>query len=142
MVIDPIQFILVEPEVKRIGWGVVKFSDLVQDVEVVPDKEDSRSLNITIKKSPSASTGKPAIRLNSVFTFDDHIRCMAAKQHLVRARDRARRMKLEKIAQILDVVTNSSNNNSVNAKNYNGGMNSDSISHISYSLGGGKIFFI
>ena len=33
-------------------------------------------------------SGKPEIRLNSVFTFDDHIRCMAAKQHLVRARER------------------------------------------------------
>ena len=110
LVIDPIQFILVEPEVKRIGWGVVKFSDLIQDVEVTPEKEDSRSLNITIKKSNL--NGTPVIVLNSVFTFDDHIRCMAAKQHLVRARDRARRMKLEKIAQLLDI---SSNNNSSTA---------------------------
>ena len=90
---------------KRIGWGIVKFSDLIQDVEVSPDKEDSRSLNINIKKSSSTS-GKAEIVLNSVFTFDDHIRCMAAKQHLVRARDRARRMKLEKIAQLLDINTN------------------------------------
>ena len=30
LVIDPIQFILVEPEVKRIGWGIVKLSDLIQ----------------------------------------------------------------------------------------------------------------
>jgi hypothetical protein len=29
-VIDQVQFILVEPEVKRIGWGIVKFSDLIQ----------------------------------------------------------------------------------------------------------------
>lgn len=71
---------------KRIGWGIVKFSDLIQDVEVSPDKEDSRSLNITIKKT--SLSGKPEIVLNSVFTFDDHIRCMAAKQHLIRARDR------------------------------------------------------
>ena len=34
-------------------------------------------------------SGKPEIRLNSVFTFDDHIRCMASKQHLVRARERS-----------------------------------------------------
>lgn len=33
LVIDPIQFILVEPEVKRIGWGIVKFSDLIQVIE-------------------------------------------------------------------------------------------------------------
>ncbi|CAF0812788.1 unnamed protein product [Brachionus calyciflorus] len=114
LVIDPIQFILVEPEVKRIGWGIVKFSDLIQDVEVTPDKEDSRSLNITIKKS--SLTTKPNIVLNSTFTFDDHIRCMAAKQHLVRARDRARRMKLEKIAQLLDFSTSNNTNNSQNAQ--------------------------
>ncbi len=30
LVIDPVQFILVEPEVNRIGFGVVKFSELVQ----------------------------------------------------------------------------------------------------------------
>jgi protein CLEC16A len=88
MVIDPIQFILVEPEVKRIGWGIVKFSDLIQDVEVTPDKEDSRSLIITIKKAPTNLHGKPQMILNSTFTFDDHIRCMAAKQHLIRARER------------------------------------------------------
>jgi protein CLEC16A len=85
---DPIQFILVEPEVKRIGWGVVKFCDLIQDVEVSPDREDSRSLNISIKKSNPGNNGKPEIVINSVFTFDDHIRCMAAKQHLVKSRDR------------------------------------------------------
>ena len=70
-------------------------------MEVSPDKEDSRSLNITIKKS--TQSGKSNILLNSTFTFDDHIRCMAAKQHLVRARDRARRMKLEKISQLLNL---------------------------------------
>ena len=50
LVIDPVQFVLVEPEVRRIGWGVVKFADLVQDVEVAADKEDSRSLAISIRK--------------------------------------------------------------------------------------------
>jgi len=131
LVIDPIQFILVEPEVKRIGWGIVKFSDLIQDVEVTPDKEDSRSLTITIKKSPSVMSGKLEIRLNSVFTFDDHIRCMAAKQHLVRARERARRMKLEKIGQLLDIVS-SSNNNNINAKNFMGASTTSDI--LSYNI--------
>jgi hypothetical protein len=30
MVIDSNQLILVEPEVKRIGWGIVKFADLLE----------------------------------------------------------------------------------------------------------------
>jgi protein CLEC16A len=132
LVIDPIQFILVEPEVKRIGWGIVKFSDLIQDVEVATDKEDSRSLNITIKKSSSGLSGNPQIVLNSIFTFDDHIRCMAAKQHLVRARDRARRMKLEKIAQLLDITTNNNNNNKNSSKNMTSTPASSDI--LSYNL--------
>jgi hypothetical protein len=129
-------------------------------VEVTTDKEDSRSLNITIKKTSSNITGKPEIVLNSVFTFDDHIRCMAAKQHLVKARDRlnwtfltgimfvkvnlndsnifkrARRMKLEKIAQLLDITLN---NNMSSSKNMmtNSGSSSDIIS---YNLVAGNFF--
>lgn len=89
-------------------------------MEVSPDKEDSRSLNITIKKTNVAHGNKADIVLNSVFTFDDHIRCMAAKQHLVRARDRARRMKLEKIAQLLDINTAAGGYNTKSNPSYAG----------------------
>lgn len=34
MVIDPIQIILVEPEQKRLGWGVAKLVGNLQDLEV------------------------------------------------------------------------------------------------------------
>jgi len=30
LVTDPMQFILIEPDVKRLGWGIVKFCDLMQ----------------------------------------------------------------------------------------------------------------
>ncbi|CAF1075865.1 unnamed protein product [Rotaria sordida] len=50
LVIDQMQFILIEPDIKKVGWGIVKFCDLMQDVEVANDKEDSRSLHITIHK--------------------------------------------------------------------------------------------
>lgn len=105
------QFILIEPEVKKLGWGIVKFCDLMQvsitnansvqhrdpnaillllqDVEVVNDKEDTRSLHITIHKPVSNAYVKsnPPI-LNAKFTFDDHIRCMTAKQNLSKGRQR------------------------------------------------------
>lgn len=97
-------------------------------MEVNPDKEDSRSLNITIKKAPSVLSGKPVIVLNSIFTFDDHIRCMAAKQHLIKARDRARRIKLEKIAQLLDIVSNVANTKSFTSSA------TPSTEHLSYNL--------
>ncbi|CAF0966985.1 unnamed protein product [Adineta steineri] len=87
LVTDPMQFILIEPDVKRLGWGIVKFCDLMQDVEVANDKEDTRSLHITIHKPVSNAYVKsnPPI-LNAKFTFDDHIRCMTAKQNLSKGR--------------------------------------------------------
>lgn len=30
LVTDQMQFILIEPDVRRLGWGIVKFSDLMQ----------------------------------------------------------------------------------------------------------------
>ncbi|CAF2752291.1 unnamed protein product [Rotaria sp. Silwood2] len=89
LVIDQMQFILIEPDIKRVGWGIVKFCDLMQDVEVANDKEDSRSLHITIHKPVNniyVKTSPPI--LNAKFTFDDHIRCMTAKQNLIKGRQR------------------------------------------------------
>lgn len=45
---------------------------------------------------------------------------MAAKQHLIRARDRARRMKLEKIAQLLDVASSSASSTSLSTQTKSG----------------------
>jgi len=30
LVIDQMQFILIEPDIKKVGWGIVKFCDLMQ----------------------------------------------------------------------------------------------------------------
>ena len=56
-----------------------------QDLEVNTDKEDSRCLHVTVhSRAPATSTlaTKKARTplLSATFTFDDHIRCMAAKQ--------------------------------------------------------------
>lgn len=111
------QFILIEPDMTQAGWGIVKFCDLIQvslsteldsvdyrwesayeidfaelsfllqDVEVANDKEDGRSLHITIHKPVYNIHVKisPPV-LNTKFTFDDHIRCMTAKQNLIKGR--------------------------------------------------------
>lgn len=50
LVIDILQLILVEPDSKRLGWGVAKLVGLLQDVEVVGDKDDSRCLHLTIHR--------------------------------------------------------------------------------------------
>ena len=44
------EVILVEPDTKRLGWGMATFVGLLQDTEVEPDKEDTRSLYVTVHR--------------------------------------------------------------------------------------------
>lgn len=104
LVIDILQLILVEPDSKRLGWGVVRFVGFLQDVEVTGDKEDSRCLHVTIHKPTMNFThGRPLPLLSARFVFDDHIRCMAAKQRLTKGRLKARQRKMQMIARLLDL---------------------------------------
>ncbi|OQR70368.1 protein CLEC16A-like [Tropilaelaps mercedesae] len=123
MVIDSAQVILVEPEASRLGFGVVRLAGMLQDIEVTGDQNDSRALHITIHRAsngpggrPGGSTGttnssrafvhsppkRPPL-LAAKFIFDDHIRCMAAKQKLTKGRLRARQKKMQQIAKLLDM---------------------------------------
>lgn len=104
MVIDALQLILVDPDNKRVGWGIAKFVGFLQDIEVTGDKDDSRCLHITIHRPSSIAAGN--IRsplLAAKFVFDDHIRCMAAKQRLSKGRHKARQRKLHQIARLLEL---------------------------------------
>lgn len=76
---------------------------LPQDVEVTGDKEDSRSLHITIHKPSTNMHARPLPLLSARFIFDDHIRCMAAKQRLTKGRLRARQRKMQMIARLLEL---------------------------------------
>jgi len=56
---------------------------IFQDMEVLGDQHDSRCLHITVKSSPTCQRGSRSTKsplLVAKFVFDDHIRCMAAKQ--------------------------------------------------------------
>ncbi|XP_005104406.1 protein CLEC16A [Aplysia californica] len=106
LVIDPVQLILVEPDSKRLGWGVVKFVGYLQDVEVSGDKDDSRLLHVVVHKPQSSVHAKPIPILSARFVFDDHIRCMAAKQRLIKGRQRARQQKMTTIERLLDIAHN------------------------------------
>ena len=44
--------------------------------------------------------------LSATFTFDDHIRCMAAKQRLTKGRIKARQRKMHQIAKLLELPGN------------------------------------
>lgn len=101
LVIDILQLILVEPDSKRLGWGVAKLVGLLQDVEVVGDKDDSRCLHLTIHRGGGSANRTPI--LSAKFIFDDHIRCMAAKQRLTKGRTKARQKKMLKLAQLLEI---------------------------------------
>uniref|UniRef100_H2Y951 Uncharacterized protein n=1 Tax=Ciona savignyi TaxID=51511 RepID=H2Y951_CIOSA len=96
LVVELYQLILVEPDSKRLGWGVVKFAGFLQ----VLTRIDSRTLHVIIHK-PSGLRRVPILAAN--FIFDDHIRCMAAKQRLTKGRMRARHLKTGRIAVLLGV---------------------------------------
>lgn len=106
LVIDVIQLILVEPDTRKLGWGVAKLVGFLQDIEVAGDKDDSRCLHLTIHKPLSSSASNRLPLLSAKFIFDDHIRCMAAKQRLTKGRIKARQKKMGQIAKLLDIPTN------------------------------------
>ncbi|KAL4240827.1 Protein CL16A [Mactra antiquata] len=105
LVIDALQMILVEPDNRRLGWGIVTFVGFLQNIEVTGDKEDSRSLHITVHKPASSQHARPVPLLAARFIFDDHIRCMAAKQRLTKGRIKARQQKMQMIERLLDIPT-------------------------------------
>ncbi|KAK0169864.1 hypothetical protein PV328_010499 [Microctonus aethiopoides] len=106
LVIDMIQLILVEPDTKKLGWGVAKLVGFLQDIDVVGDKDDSRCLHLTIQKPTNNSSTNRLPLLCAKFIFDDHIRCMAARQRLTKGRMKARQKKMGQIARLLDIPTN------------------------------------
>ncbi|XP_066496616.1 protein CLEC16A isoform X1 [Tiliqua scincoides] len=109
LAVDIYQMSLVEPDVARLGWGVVKFAGLLQDMQVTGVEDDSRALNIIIHKPASSPHCKPFPILQATFIFSDHIRCIIAKQRLAKGRIQARRMKMQRIAALLDLPVQPSN---------------------------------
>lgn len=103
LVIDILQLILVEPDPRKLGWGIAKFVGFLQDVEVAGDKDDSRCLHITIHRGGGATATNRTPILSAKFIFDDHIRCMAAKQRLTKGRTKARQKKMFQIALLLEI---------------------------------------
>lgn len=103
LAVDIYQMSLVEPDVARLGWGVVKFAGLLQDMQVTGVEDDSRALNIIIHKPASSPHSKPFPILQATFIFADHIRCIIAKQRLAKGRIQARRTKMQRIAALLDL---------------------------------------
>lgn len=110
LVISTHQLVLVEPDSRKLGWGVARFVGLLQDLEVTGDKDDSRSLHVTIhKRSMVSPHAKSTPILNARFQFDDHIRCMAAKQRLTKGRQKTRQAQMMAISDLLEIPHSSGN---------------------------------
>eukprot|EP00095_Tigriopus_kingsejongensis_P005612 snap_masked-scaffold541_size141817-processed-gene-0.21 protein:Tk05612 transcript:snap_masked-scaffold541_size141817-processed-gene-0.21-mRNA-1 annotation:"protein clec16a" len=105
LVVDIYQIVLVEPDSSRLGWGVATFVGFLQDLEILTDKDDSRCLHVTVHRPGGSglSAGSRLPLLSASFTFDDHIRCMAAKQRLSKGRTNVRTIKMHQIAQLLEL---------------------------------------
>ncbi|CAI5446636.1 unnamed protein product [Caenorhabditis angaria] len=102
LVTDGLQLILVEPDAKKAAWAVVKFVGLLQDTTINGDSSDSRALHVVVEGQPSRLKKRQAV-LTAKFIFDDHIRCMAAKQRLTKGRQTARELKLQAIRDVLGI---------------------------------------
>lgn len=114
LVISTHQLVLVEPDSRKLGWGVARFVGLLQDLEVTGDKDDSRSLHVTIhKRSMVSPHAKSTPILTARFQFDDHIRCMAAKQRLTKGRQKTRQAQMLAISDLLEIPHSSGNYGSV-----------------------------
>lgn len=95
MVVDDAFMVLVEPDQTRIGWAVVRAVHPLMCVEAKMTKTaDNRVLQITIRIT---KTQQEVMHL----VFDDHIRCLAARQHLERGRTHVRAKMMEQLNLML-----------------------------------------
>ena len=78
-------------------------------MEISLDIYDSRSLFITIHQPFARSTrGLRRPLMTAKFMFDDYVRCMSARQRLRRRRISLRHIKLQRIAQLLELPVSAS----------------------------------
>jgi protein CLEC16A len=98
MVVTENEFLLVNPDHSKIGWGIVHFISFLQDVDVATDPANSCTLFITVH-SHAGTSRRPA--LSARFQFEDHIRCVAARQCLQRNRENLRLAKMTRVAKML-----------------------------------------
>ncbi|KAI3413561.1 hypothetical protein GPALN_011051 [Globodera pallida] len=98
LVTDQFQLILVEPDSRTLGWAIVRFVCQLQDVQVSPT--DNRTLHVIVEdvKMRSQRAAKPSF--DAKLVFDDHIRCMAAKQRLSRGKKSSRDFKLNLVTEL------------------------------------------
>ena len=128
------QLVFIEPDNQRgIGSASAKYTANLQNVDVCLDKDDSRSLLVTIR--PNAANGSQSkfgaldlttlkaagsskhSNTNVKLLFDDYIRCKVTEQHISKGKQNVIQRKLRKIANLIDIQLESIHSGSNNGLN-------------------------
>lgn len=140
------QLVFIEPDNQRgIGSASAKYTANLLNVDVCLDKDDSRSLLVTIR--PNAANGSQskfgALDLTTIkaagkhsntnvkLVFDDYIRCKVTEQHISKGKQAVIQRKLRKIANLIDIQLESFHST---AGSNNGSIQSNRSTHRTYTL--------
>ncbi|KRY38015.1 Protein CLEC16A [Trichinella spiralis] len=102
LVVGNAQLYFVEPDSSKVGWGVVRFVGQLQSCEVRTEK-DNRALLLMVHSAKSRLNTTKSPLFAAKLLFDDHIRCMAAKQRLTKGCSQSRKYRLVTICDLLHV---------------------------------------
>jgi protein CLEC16A len=106
LMVDRWRLVLIENDNRKQGWGIVRFVADLNNVFVVSQAFHTRSLQISIIQPPSAYTvsQSPNTVFSGRFIFDDHIRCVTARQYLDQGRVKLREEKLNQVERMLCIA--------------------------------------
>ena len=153
------QLVFIEPDNQRIDTVKAKYIANLQNIDVYLDKDDSRSLLITIRpnaangsqskfglfdlnaimKSTTATSSTTATGLSKhsnikiKLLFDDYIRCRVSEQQISKGKQNVIQRKLRKIANLIDIQLDTISTQSLNSnrqhRNHLNSQNSRSLKH-------------
>lgn len=106
LMVDRWRLVLIENDNRKQGWGIVRFVADLNNVFVVSQAFHTRSLQISIIQPTSAysASTKPLTVFSGRFIFDDHIRCVTARQYLDQGRVKLREEKLNQVERMLCIA--------------------------------------
>ncbi|CDW57006.1 ATP bind 1 and RrnaAD and FPL and C2 domain conta ining protein [Trichuris trichiura] len=109
LVVGASQLLFVEPDACKVGWGVVRF---VADLEKseVRCEGDNRTLQLIVHTATSKLDETKSPTFSAKLMFNDHIRCLAARQRLVKGCQQNRKFRLLTICRLLELPCPSSSN--------------------------------
>jgi len=123
LIFDDLRLILVEPEVSRLGFGIVRLVTPMEHVTVrsissrtrfspktvltillfpflqaQQDKKDAVNLDLVTKV---VDTRGKLVKWSAKLVFADHVRCMAASKHIETSQTNVKNAKMKKLREVL-----------------------------------------